>query len=424
MMKDFYKLGVQAFCATPDPQFWYAGESHREALASVLYALQAGRGFAALIAKPGMGKTTLLFNALKRLKTVCKPVFLFQTIREPEQLLEAFLSDLGISVRGNNLIQMQARLNEACVQHYQAGKRVVLMIDEAQSLDPPVLEFVRMLSNFETCSDKLLQIVLSGQPQLAVTLGSPEMKQLRQRIAIFASLRPLSDQETVNYVDHRLRVAGCGAAGDLFTPPALQLIANHSEGIPRNINNLCFNAISLACATQRREIDEAVVREVMSDLGLERFNEPGASAPAPQQGRPKELSTPSVIRVLPPHMPLRKVGNSWPILLRFATISAAFLALALVAIRATREKNPGAAAKEVSPAAQTSNPSDPPLGPRSMVTVEHGQTLWMICARELGSCSATRINAIQRMNPQLEDLDHIETGQTLRMPVAIMDSRK
>jgi len=268
MILDYYKLREQPFGATPDSRFLFASETHREALASLLYGVAAGRGFVALIAMPGMGKTTLLFESMRKLRGSTKTVFLFQTISSPHEFLTALLADLGVQETHGGLIALQAKLNDILVEQASRGERLVVVIDEAQNLDDSVLEFARMLSNFETEQQKLVQIILSGQPQLAAKLASPQLMQLRQRISMVAYLQPLSVEETGLYVAHRLRVAGHRSDKPLFTSAALQLIARHSRGIPRNINNLCFNAMSLGCALKRNMIDAEVIKEVIADLDL------------------------------------------------------------------------------------------------------------------------------------------------------------
>ena len=181
MVLEYYNLREQPFGVTPDSRFLYASATHREALSSLLYGLQAGRGFVALIAEPGMGKTTLLFQALNQLKDRARVVFIFQTICTPVDFLRAVLTDLGVHDTRGSLIELQSKLNELVTEQSRSGKPLVLVIDEAQNLDDSVLELVRMLSNFETSREKLIQIVLSGQPQLADKLASPELVQLRQR---------------------------------------------------------------------------------------------------------------------------------------------------------------------------------------------------------------------------------------------------
>ena len=268
MFLEYYKLNDQPFGVTPDPGFLFLSPTHREALASLSYGVTAGRGFVALIAQPGMGKTTLLFKLLQQLETSARTVFIFQTQCSPRDFLRNLLVDLGVNDSDGDLVRIQSELNKVLLRESHAGKRFVLVIDEAQNLDPSVLELVRMLSNFETPRQKLMNIVLAGQPQLAETLNSPDLVQLRQRVSIIARLNAFTDEETRLYIDHRLRVAGYDCQHPLFTERALAMIASFSEGIPRNINNICFNALSLGRALKQRTIDSDVVREVLDDLDL------------------------------------------------------------------------------------------------------------------------------------------------------------
>lgn len=279
MVLSHFKLREQPFGVTPDPRFLYSSSTHREALASLLYGLGCGLGFVALTAQPGMGKTTLLFEVLHKLPEPTKTVFLFQTVTTPAELFRAILVDLGVTAIPENLVDMQTRLNEVLVTQSSKGRPLVVVIDEAQNLNHAVFEAVRMLSNFETSRHKLMQIVLAGQPQLAEKLALPELLQLRQRISIFAHLAPLSVSDTVDYIHRRLAVAGYEGKDSLFTREALALIARHSQGIPRNINNLCFNALSIACALKRKTIDGNIIREVVSDLEIKGLDEFGRSVP-------------------------------------------------------------------------------------------------------------------------------------------------
>ena len=268
MVLDYYKLAEQPFGVTPDPRYLFLSPTHREALASAVYGVTAGRGFTALIAKPGMGKTTLLFDLLNKVREQARTAFLFQWQCGPRDLLRSLLEDLGIEHKGDDIAKMQRKLNECLLSEASKGKQLVVVIDEAQNLGDSVLEVLRMLSNFETPQEKLMHFILAGQPQLAEKLNSPSLLQLRQRISIIARLKPFTAEETQLYIDHRLRVAGYGFERPLFTTPALAMITERSEGIPRNINNLCFNAMSLGCVNKQKTIDTDVIREVLVDLDL------------------------------------------------------------------------------------------------------------------------------------------------------------
>src|SRR4030088_2160750 len=208
MFLDFYKLREQPFGVTPDPRYLYFSPGHREALASLFYGIETGRGFLSLIAEPGMGKTTLLFQLLQRWKGYVHSAFLFQTQCDSRELFRYLLEDLGLKTSGEDVVRMHADLNDFLYRETKAGKRIVVFIDEAQNLSDSVLETVRLLSDFEAPDRKLLQIILAGQPELAQRLSRPGLAQLRQRIAIQARLDPLPAAEVVCYVHHRLQGAG------------------------------------------------------------------------------------------------------------------------------------------------------------------------------------------------------------------------
>jgi type II secretory pathway predicted ATPase ExeA len=266
MFLTYYNLTDQPFGVTPDMRYVYHSPTYREALASLAYGVQSGRGFMSLIARPGMGKTTLLLQLLQQLERSTRTVFLFQTLCSPVDLLRSILKDLGKEAQSSDLPDMHSQLNDCLLAEVRRGKRLVVVIDEAQNLSDSTLELLRMLSNFETPREKLIQIILAGQPQLAEKLSSPTLVQLRQRISIVARLKALTFQETNLYVAYRLRIAGCDSRTPLFTRQSVAMIAEHSGGIPRNINNICFNALSLGCALKRTPIDDEVICEVINDL--------------------------------------------------------------------------------------------------------------------------------------------------------------
>jgi type II secretory pathway predicted ATPase ExeA len=267
MFLEHFKLSVQPFGVTPDARFLYLSQTHREALASLLFGIHSGRGFTALIAPPGLGKTTLVFRLLDLVARNTTTAFLFRTFCAPEEFLCALLADLEIDNEGD-VTRMHAKLNAYLLQESKNGRQVVVVIDEAQNLNERVLEMVRTLSNFETRGKKLMHIILSGQPQLAETLASERLTQLRQRISILARLAAFTAAETREYIEHRLRVAGAASENPLFSDKAYAMIAEQSGGIPRNINNLCFNSMSLACALRRPQVDASMVQEVINDLDL------------------------------------------------------------------------------------------------------------------------------------------------------------
>ena len=271
MFLNYYSLREQPFGVTPDPRFLYLTPAHREALASLFYGIDEGRGFMALIAKPGMGKTTLLVHLLERFRATAQTAFIFQTQCTSREFMRFLLAEVGCEVgTEQDLVTLHEEFNRRLLREARDGRRFILIVDEAQNLDASVLETIRLLSDFETPREKLMQIVLAGQPQLADKLAKPSLNQLRQRISVLSSLAPLPQAETERYMEHRLRVAGF-RGGSPFTPAAKRLIADLSEGIPRNINNLCFSALSLGYALQQKSIDADVIREVVADLDLTRL---------------------------------------------------------------------------------------------------------------------------------------------------------
>jgi general secretion pathway protein A len=271
MYLDFYGLREEPFGVTPDPRFLYLSPEHREALASIYYGIEAGRGFMALIAVPGMGKTTLLFHLLERFRSSARTAFLFQTQCNSREFMRFLLNELSCeSGSGQDPVAMHEEFNRMLLQEARAGRRCVVIIDEAQNLDPSVLETIRLLSDFETPRAKLLQIVLAGQPELADKLARPSLAQLRQRISLIGRLSAMPAPEISNYIEHRLKVAGVNGQ-PILTREAHAVIAELSLGIPRNINNLCFNVLSLGFALRQKTIGAELVREVAADFDLSKL---------------------------------------------------------------------------------------------------------------------------------------------------------
>jgi general secretion pathway protein A len=275
----FYGLREQPFGVTPDPRFLYLTTSHREALASLVYGIETKRGFSALVAAPGMGKTSLLFYLLDKLKPYARTAFLFRPDGDTKELLQSLLLDLGIETLAQDVPQLHDKLNSVLLEALHAGKQFVWVIDEAQDLDDEVLESVRLLSNFETPASKLMHIVLAGQTALSDKLARPELLQLRQRVSTLARLEPLAPLEVSDYIQHRARVAGCKNE-DLFVSEARALIAEASQGIPRNINNLCFSCLSLGFVEACPEIGPAIVREALLDYEFDPPDAKGTLRPS------------------------------------------------------------------------------------------------------------------------------------------------
>jgi general secretion pathway protein A len=264
MYLEFYGLSEKPFSQTPDPRFLYWNDGNRETLASLTYGIRERKGFLTMIGEAGTGKTTLLRKLLDDLGSEVLSVFLFNPNVTFEEILEYTLSELGIPVPSGRKLAMLQRLNEFLLAAFAEGRNTILVIDEAQDLDADVLESLRLLSNLETSQEKILQIVLSGQPELAARLAEPGLRQLKQRIAVRCRLEPLQREELAEYVGARLAVSG--GRPDLFAGETLDPIWCFAQGIPRLINMACDNALLVGYALGRRTIDRAVVDEVVADL--------------------------------------------------------------------------------------------------------------------------------------------------------------
>jgi general secretion pathway protein A len=291
MFLDFFGLREQPFGVTPNPRFLYLSPSHREVLASLLYGIESDLGFSALIAEPGMGKTTLLFDLLERYRNSANTVFLFHTQCNSQDLLRYCLAELEVETDGDDSFTMHEKFKQLLLQSARDNKKVLLVLDEAHNLDDSVLETIRLLSNFETTDAKLLHIILAGQTHLAEKLMRPAMKQLFQRIYLVNRLKPFTYEEICAYIDHRLEIAGYEQR-PLFTPNALSKIAGYSQGVPRTINRLCFGSMSIACALRQRSIDGDIVDEVWDDLSLESLLSPSQEDNKAYEAERSQLRTP------------------------------------------------------------------------------------------------------------------------------------
>jgi general secretion pathway protein A len=268
MYTEFYGLHEKPFALTPNPRFLFLSESHREAIAHLLYGIEQGEGFIAVTGEVGTGKTTLCRALLKMLGNDAEIAFVFNPTLSGDELLRAISIEFGLIIEGYTRVDLNRQLNEFLLETSREGKRALLIVDEAQNLDASTLEEIRLLSNLETSSSKLLQILLFGQPELDELLDSPELRQLRQRITVRWSLAPLTMAETKNYVRHRLRVAA-GRECDLFSDKALKEVRRRALGIPRLINVICDRALLVSYTAGELKVGpssiERAAREILSD---------------------------------------------------------------------------------------------------------------------------------------------------------------
>lgn len=282
MYCNHYKFSEKPFGVTPDPRFLYLTERHRETLSSLIYGIRERRGFITVIGEVGTGKTTLLNAALDRLDEKTRVAFIFNTDVTFDQMLIMALYEWGLVKPKEELSKVNAiqRLNNFAIEQLSKGGNVVLIVDEAQNLDNRTMESLRLLSNLETRRYKLVQIVLSGQPELDTKLGRYELRQLAQRISLKRYVFPLDEMNTYAYLQHRLRVAKHKNSSP-FTDKAQKLIWEYSGGVPRKINILCDNAFLIGYGLKKNKINSAIVQEAAQDLKWQRFSDSKASLDVP-----------------------------------------------------------------------------------------------------------------------------------------------
>ena len=260
MYTEFYGLREKPFALSPDPRYLFLADSHREALAHLLYGIEHGEGFISITGEVGTGKTTLCRTLLQRIEPGTEVAFIFNPQLSAEELLQAINAELGLATDGQGRRGLMEQLNRFLLAKKSEGRRVLLLIDEAQNLAPDTLEQVRLLSNLETDTSKLIQIILIGQPELDAILESPNLRQLRQRISVRWRLSPLSPTETRDYVRHRLRIAA-GAPREIFTELALREIHRRARGIPRLVNLLADRALLAGYAAGSQTIGLSLVTQ-------------------------------------------------------------------------------------------------------------------------------------------------------------------
>ncbi len=265
MYESYFGLREMPFRITPDPRFLFPSPRHREAVESLLYGITQRQGFIVLAGEVGSGKTMVCRKVLSQLPGDVETALILNPGLNGNQMVKAILSDLGVECRARDRLGLLERLNAHLLDVTQKGRNVAVIIDEAQNLAPEVMEQVRLLSNLETDEHKLMQIVLSGQPELDQRLRSKALRQLRQRVMVHCRLGGLTFEETDGYVEHRLHIAG---ATDpcLFDPSALKRIHAASGGIPRLINKLCDRALMAGYAAGRTRIGTDEARRAVSEL--------------------------------------------------------------------------------------------------------------------------------------------------------------
>lgn len=280
MYKKFFGLTESPFHVNPDPRYLYLTRHIQEALACLIYGIQTRKGFVLLTGEVGTGKTTVLNKLLEwcrdeRISTA----FMFNPRLSEAEFFDFMLADFGITCDSTMKSRTLLKLNQWLLEQHQNGRRAVLIVDEAQNLSLEMLEEIRLLTNLETSTEKLLQIVLAGQPELEDKVNNSQLRQLRQRITLWAKTRPLTLLETQGYINERLRIAG-RTGEEIFSAEAIEAVHRHASGIPRVVNLLCEHALISAFVEHRTTISAKMVEEVALDFDLQEMHNDRATNPA------------------------------------------------------------------------------------------------------------------------------------------------
>src|SRR5450755_1780984 len=269
MYKSFYKLKRNPFEITPDPVFLFPTIRHNEALASLYYGVTAHRGFVVLTGEVGTGKTLILRSLLELLqRRAVAFALIFNPSLSPLEFMRYIAGDFGLSVEGKAKDELIHALNDFLLERHVKGLTTLLVVDEAHHLSAEILEEVRLLTNLETSQQKLLQIVLAGQPELDQKLDSYDLRQLKQRVALRCHLDSLSLEEIKKYVRRRLEISGAPAGSEIFSEAAVEAVFRHSRGIPRLVNTICENALLAGYAKNQPAIGTEIIDGVAADLRL------------------------------------------------------------------------------------------------------------------------------------------------------------
>jgi type II secretory pathway predicted ATPase ExeA len=441
MYEQHFGFRESPFSITPDPRYFYANPVYREAYANLRYGIEAKKGFIAITGEVGTGKTTLLRKLMLSLDKTIQTVLVFNTDVTFNELLRVILRDLGLPTAGKDRLGLVEELNDYLIEQLEHGRTVCLLIDEVQHLSDESLEGLRLLSNLETDRQKLLQIVLMGQPELQPKLDQPHLRQLKQRIAVRSELSRLRDDEVGSYISFRLQVAGCNNP-DLFHSDAVEKIAFYSKGIPRLINVICDNALVIAFAASEKNVSADVIGEVVRDLRIEpqsqliqnRANQAGAVSEPPPGAVVLSTGTPVQISKGKPLGLLGVVVAASlmiVILLGFASLAdpEKFFMNASESL-SEYQKNLAewaflVSGQKASPKKTSVKVATPELQPTEIsaksndhrLTIQNGSTVFQIATDAYGSRSAILgMDLIKELNPDIPNLNWINAGQDLLLP--------
>lgn len=434
MYAQYYNFSEKPFNPNPDPKFLYLTPSRREALASMIYGINERKGFISITGEVGTGKTTLIYTLLNHLNEKVKPVIIQHTMITFEQLLKAILLKLGVPLGDEDKTSLSHKLNEYLAEGLSRGETLAIIIDEAQNLPTKTMEELRMLSNLETCKQKLIQILLVGQPELDVKLASEELRQLKQRIGIRRQIIPLSKKESREYIEHRLSLVG-SSSSKVFTSEAILLICKHALGIPRTINILCDNGFLIGYGLSQKKVTAKIVSEVIEDMNIH----------AAENCPPPLLSSLSLV-------PFKKAFASRSLSVYFFSIVFLLsIPLFIVTNKMFIKGNPSLKTANVqsqeillSPPppdtvaeyARISPDSEPeaqekpvqmnlPVAARKSFTTavfKEGDSLYSIALNTYRKADETIVDLILQANPDITDVRSIRTDEQITLPVITKES--
>jgi general secretion pathway protein A len=421
MYEKFYQFKKSPFRITPDPEFLYVSPSHMEAVASIVFGVEQRKGFIVVVGEVGVGKTTILRRYLARLGSRrLSTAYVFNANVGFKDLLDTICRELGVTDKPDDVAGMVNRLHQLVIEEYRQRRNVVIVIDEAQNMPIETLENLRVLSNLDTSTDKLVQIVLLGQPELADTLDRADLRQLKQRVAVRCTLSPYTDEESQAYIEHRLHTAG-SSTSSVFTPSALRAIIKYGQGIPRRINVVCDSALVTGLGYQAKPVTAAVVREVIRDLE----GKPRAARRWRARGVAAALLVMSAVLSVSAYRGFRLAGPSAEADTLIA--SPAPTAPATAALPETPSLTlPGGDGRRADAGWLIMNAAGPSAAEPPLVdtrVVRQGDTLLRMTMDVYGFPLESVFQRILERNPGISNVNWIQAGTTIRFP-DVSDLRK
>lgn len=439
----FYGLSENPFDPSPDPRFFFPSESHNEALASLVYGIGRRKGFVLVLGESGVGKTTLIHHLISTLDANVKTIFFPQSQIPFEEVLKEMLlrleAPLGLKSKGTMMHELYYHL----IQCRERDETVAVIMDEAEKIGLDLIEEVRLLANLETSTSKLLQIVLVGEPELREKLRSDVIRQIKQRIVIVCEIKPLTEAESMQYIEHRLKIAG-GSGAEIFTDEALLLICRYAKGIPLALNTLCSNALSLGCRRAEKRISPSTVKKVRGEkkiLKAEEIDVPGSGI-----GRSLPRKTSAIFLII--------VVLALALYFGWSSLKPLFISDqkpnpsvtqpaagdgVRVVLREAKPQAPGEkpnspaeihpdsplpkgveapheAPRIPAPPAAAQGRSDTEIRIKEIVEVKAGANLYFLAYKYYGEAGETAIDRIMKLNPEITNPNLIRVNQKIRMP--------